>query len=371
MSPIPIILEKEELLTPDDFINKKKTNLIPNASQKDGIFNFNGFKVPISGGTNAVLFNHFASRRNHNQPNIIAVTGNPGSGKTLGSIRLSQIYDSNFKILRTDEEDSPTSSNVVFSREHLKFLIDNDSPLKRGACICIDEANLVVGSRHWLESIQRDIVEKLEAIRSRGYMLFIIVLHRSMLDSQMRNFTLSHQLHLERPGVATLYQLNNNRFSSGEVHQRRLGQFRLLIPFWEQCQHNDCLNCEFLFPKDKNKECNIERAIYERNKRDFIGHYKSEKNKLPKKKELPSTFELPFGKTPKEMPSVDTTPEKTEFDELAQKLFEHQEAIVWDSSTGVVSMDSAVSVLWKFYGIHRKRGDIAKAVTIFKRMLKK
>ena len=149
--------------------------------------------------------------------------GRAGDGKSLLTLRLSQILDHNITILDTDDEfyfkeeydaahflkrkekeghvcekvehkkggfvvktsqpeENVDPSQVVFDRGHFLYLIGNKSPLKRGQIIMADEAQYAMGSRNWYEDLQQDLMEAVESVRSRGYIILIVALHLNMLD---------------------------------------------------------------------------------------------------------------------------------------------------------------------------------------------
>lgn len=166
-------------------------------------------------------------------------------------------------------------------------LFGKDSPLKRRAVIIIDEAHYSAGARSWYETVQKDLMNSIAAIRSKGYMIVIISLHLDMLDKIIRKFVLSYMIHMEKRGVGTVYRLYTPRFES-EMHKYRLGQVVLKLPEYESCPHKDCLECEFLHSDDP---CIISRAIYERRKKEFIDSkidisQKKQEEKLKKEKVL-------------------------------------------------------------------------------------
>jgi len=148
---------------------------------------------------------------------------------------------------------------------HLLRLIGPDSPLKRGQVIVVDEAQYVAGARRWYEEIQKDVMENIEAVRSRGYIIIIVALHLNLLDIIIRKYVLSHMIHLEERGRGTVYRLYTPRFAH-DMYRYRLGTLKLGLPDAEKCAsvNPDCLVCRF------RNECMTKRAIYERRKREFL-----------------------------------------------------------------------------------------------------
>jgi len=229
---------------------------------------FHGFRVMEGPGRMAFFSQTIQERMNAGRSCIILLTGHPGEGKTYSAIRLAQKIDPKFKILDNPPENpAEDTSQVAFSREHLLFLLGNNSPLKRGQVVLIDESQYAMGSRRWYEDIQKDLMETFEAIRSKGLIIMIVALHMDLLDVIIRKYVLSFMIYLERRGKGTVYQLQTPRFSS-EMMKRKIGTVRLLLPGYEECKSPQCLTCRHLFGKP---HCGNLRAIYERRKKVYVG----------------------------------------------------------------------------------------------------
>ena len=287
--------------------------------------NWNGYKLGImdEGGMTTEFFNQIAHRRETNQSVIIIVTAAPGTGKSYMALRFSQIFDTKFRILDLDERPLPKEdpSQVVFERQHFHYLIGNDSPLDFGQCIVPDEAQYALGARRWYENIQKDLVESIESVRSKGLIIVIVALHLELLDKIIRKFVLTYMFHIEERGRAVVYRLYTPRFEK-EMRKKRLGQLYLRLPDVEKCTHKDCLRCRFSgtmrreWPgRDKwhetgFKPCRSLRAIYERRKKDFV----STRSDLAAEKAA----------------QKDVTDRKIPDKELTAVLYEHQDKFIYN-----------------------------------------
>lgn len=226
------------------------------------LLNWNGFKIASGMGKGPFVLDDIENRRNHNKSNIFLVAGNPGEGKTYFSIRLGEIFDKDFDVTK----------QVVFERAQLLQLLGNASPLKRGQVIIVDESQFLVGARSWYDEIQRELLNALEAIRSRGYIIIIVALHRNLLDLIIRQYVLTLMFWMEGRGEATVYEIFTPRFES-EAHQTRRCSLKLQLPDYEKCAHLDCLRCKFLYNTSGDKQCQTSRAIYERLKKEAVGNF--------------------------------------------------------------------------------------------------
>lgn len=218
------------------------------------VMNWHGYYVQIGANKSPYFFNEIQNRRNKNKSNIILITGSPGEGKTYCGIRLAEIFDPHF-----DPE-----LQIIFTRPQLLHVIGEKSPLKRGQIIVIDEAHYGLGSRRWMESVQKDLMDALASVRSRGFIIIIVSLHIDMLDKIVRKYVLSFMIHMEDRGEGVVYRLYTPRFAK-ELYKNRLGKIRLMLPQAELCNHPDCLTCKYV-----TGECETTRAIYERNKKAFV-----------------------------------------------------------------------------------------------------
>lgn len=226
-----------------------------------------GFMSMQGNGRRDFFTNDIRHRRKQGMSNIILVTGPPGQGKTYMSIRIAQHLDPHFKIRDAPAPDpNQDDSQVCFSREHLLYLLGSNSPLKRDQVIVIDESQYVANNREWYSRIQVELMKTLEAIRSRGFVIIIVSLHRKILDSVIREHILTHHVIVKRRGVGVVHRVYLPDFSD-DVREPRLGTLKFrLLPGHEECSDPHCLTCRHL-----HKGCKNIRAIYERRKAEFIG----------------------------------------------------------------------------------------------------
>lgn len=291
--------------------------MVPTPDDYEGpieYINWNGYKLAVSNAAklNTEFFDQVKNRLNENRSVIIITTAPPGQGKSWFTERFCEIMDPGFKILDTGYEkyfvdESEASkfqrrksregydcnldphpktgyivkvntppehldpSQVVFDRAHFLHLIGNDSPLNRGSTIMGDEAQYAMGARNWYNDLQNDLMESIESVRSRGFIINIVALHLDLLDKIIRKFVLTYMFHIEDRGKATVYRLHTPRFGS-QMYKNRLGEIRLMLPDYDACHNHDCLNCEYLYvgPRSRTR-CMTIRAKYERRKKEFTG----------------------------------------------------------------------------------------------------
>ena len=243
---------------------------------KDKLWNWNGYAVLTGNGKSAFILDDIQYRRNNVKQNMMIVVGAPGEGKTYFGLRLSEILDKKFN----------PNLQIVFDRTHLLWLIGPKSPLKMGQVILIDEAQFIAGARRWYEDIQKDVMEHIEAIRSKGYVILIIALHINLLDKVIRKYVLSQMMKMRERGSAIVYSLWTPTFQD-KLYRKRKGSIMLQIPSFEQCKYHSCLLCRF---QDK---CMTNRAIYERRKKEFLARMSTISQQKAAKREQKQKFVNP------------------------------------------------------------------------------
>jgi len=223
--------------------------------KKMGVYfiNWHGWTLAMGTGMTVEIFNDIRARLRQIRSVVIVITGRPGEGKTWFAMRLAQIFDSRFDVRK----------QLCFTREHVAKIISGEVKLRPGQAVIIDEAHFTTGARHSMERMQKEIVDEIATIRSRGLMVIIVVLHISMLDKILRNFVLTYQFHMEERGLAAVYEIFTPRFEYKVYHPGR-GKVSLQVPWYEVCPSPDCLKCPML------QSCGCQRAMYERLKRKFV-----------------------------------------------------------------------------------------------------
>jgi len=238
--------------------NYDRLNPVIGTVGRHKVLNWHGFRVLEGSGHSAHILNEIQHRRKELKQNMFLVVGSPGDGKSYFGIRLAEILDPKFNPF----------IQIVFDRTHLLWLLSDDSPLKIGSALVIDEAHFIAGARNWYKQIQTDLMEHLEAVRSKGFVIIVVALHLSLLDKVIRKFVVSHLMKMRKRGAATIYKLYMPLFQD-KLHKKRLGGMSLQLPGFEYCKSPTCLTCEH-----RADCCNI-RAIYERLKKEFLGEMAS------------------------------------------------------------------------------------------------
>ena len=266
--------------------------------------NYNGFLVPAMGNVNGDFFDFIERRRRLNESTISAICGGAGTGKSWWTIRLAEILDKRFYISDTPQDPTtfkeelkkarenhtpiPRAGQICFSREWLLYLLGNNSPLKYGQVIIIDESSYSMSSRDWFNNIQNDLMLSLQSIRSRGFIILIVSIHISLLDKILRKYLINSVVYMNSRGRGIAYELFQPRFSDKQM-QKKLCQIVLNIPYVELCPSDNCLRCS-----DREK-CQVPRNLYEKCKRIFVGSQtKAAEERIAKgnKKEDESTLNV-------------------------------------------------------------------------------
>ena len=221
-------------------------------------------------GYDTKVIDEILKKINNQESVVIVITGPPGTGKTYLGIALAQIFDAYFHCTDTPTPDpEKDDGQIPFTREQLMHLTGADSPLKRGQVILPDESHFGIGARGWQNRDQQDLTNYIAAIRSKGYVLIMIVLHTEMIDKMVRDFVINYEIRVTNRGEGIVYRRWFPQFGK-EVFKKRIGKIRLPLPDHYLCNYKTCLGCKSLHPKKTHKRCMTIRAIYERRKDDFL-----------------------------------------------------------------------------------------------------
>lgn len=237
-------------------------------------------------GHSTKILDEILRKRNNKESIVIAVTGPPGTGKTYFGMMLAMILDPKFHCTDTPEPDPREDhGQIAFTRPHILFLTGPNSPLQPGQCIELDETHFGVGARSWGDKNQQILTNYIAAIRSKGYILIIVVLHTNMLDNMIREYVINYEINVTQRGIGKVYRRWYPTFAK-EVYKKRLGTLTLPMPGYEICNYDSCLSCKSLNPKKIGDRCITDRAKYERRKEAFL----NDKGKQQEEESLKTTY---------------------------------------------------------------------------------
>ena len=217
------------------------------------VTNFRGYACGIGMGEKPWFFTDIAHRQRKQLPIVGLATAEQGAGKTYCVIRLAEILDKKF-----DPE-----KQIVMKRSDILKLVSGRGGLKRNQVIIIDEAQFGASSREWGKRDQIQLMKHLSAARFKGFVIFIVALHRSMLDNIIRDRLLTYHIHMEERGQGVVYKPKHQRFDENH-YPARIGKLLLQLPDYDACDYVTCLGCT------EDETCNTIRARYERKKMAFV-----------------------------------------------------------------------------------------------------
>lgn len=235
-------------------------------------YKYGKFVLLRGGRFDTRIFDEILGKINTQQSVVITVTGPPGIGKTYIGIILGQFFDELFHC--TDIPPPPPNiddGQVTFERAHILYLTGKDSPLKREQVILIDETHFGMGARKWQDREQQELTDYIAAIRSKGYVLILIVLNTQMIDKMIRDFVVNYELSVTKRGEAIVYRRWFPPHAK-DAYRKRLGKIVLPLPDFDKCSYPSCLRCKAL-----RNNCPTIRAIYERRKEYFLNSKTEEK----------------------------------------------------------------------------------------------
>jgi len=288
------------------------------------LYNWHGFIILTGQGNSPVVLDEIQYRRKRVKQNMIIVVGPPGEGKSYFALRFAEILDPNFNPYK----------QIVFDRTHLLWLLGPTSPLKMGQVILIDEAQFIAGARRWYEDIQKDVMEHIEAIRSRGFIVIIVALHINLLDKIIRKYVLSHMALMRERGKAIIYNLWTPPFID-KLYRKTLGNLSLQLPSYDQCKYPNCLICKY---QDK---CTTIRAIYERLKKEFLGKMSTHSQQKAAASERRKKI--------------------IDYNDMFNKVVNHKDKFVYMKS-GAVETESIKLILEENYGLLLTDSEVSRII---------
>ena len=239
-----------KLLDPHEYLSDEECEELERLGLK--LINWGGMVTVEGAGQGLEFMNSVKEALNSSRSVVCCVVGRPGIGKTYAALRLAEIFDKRF-----------TVDQVLFTREEILEVVSGVRKLRPKSCVIIDESHIALGNRNWAVAAQKSLVELFQSVRHLGLLIFVVCLHPTTLDVQIRNFLISYQLHSERPGVTTPYATSMGRFSD-KLYTRRMETLKLRLPGGGSCNYENCLQCEHI------TTCNNIRAQYERKKRAYL-----------------------------------------------------------------------------------------------------
>lgn len=217
------------------------------------ITNYLGYACGVGPGEKPWFFSEIRHRQKKQRPIVILVTGTQGTGKTYAAIRIAEIFDKRFV----------PEKQIAMDRSMITKLVSGRGKLRRNQTIIIDESQFGANARSWANKDQQSLMNFLAAARFYGYIIIIVALHRSMLDSIIRERIVNFHIHMEDRGVSTVYEPRHARFDENPYPSRK-GRLVLQLPDYDRCDFVTCLTCK------KKSDCKTVRARYERMKTEFV-----------------------------------------------------------------------------------------------------
>lgn len=249
--PTPLDDPKKNEFQELSFLRKPKWILFKGKPKR--VTNYLGYACGVSETEKPWFFSEIKHRQKKQKPIVILVTGTQGTGKTYTAVRLAEILDKRFN----------PDHQIAMDRSQITKLVSGRGQLSRNQAIIIDESQFGANARSWANKDQQALMNFLAAARFYGYVIFIVALHRSMLDSIIRERIVNFHIHMEDRGVSTIYEPRHARFDESNYPARK-GQLVLQLPDYDACEEPTCLTCK------KKSWCKTIRARYERLKTEFV-----------------------------------------------------------------------------------------------------
>jgi len=182
------------------------------------------------------------------------ITGEAGAGKSYNGTDLARLLSRKF-----DVEDIPFNY-----MEFLKGVVTRP----RGTPQVFDEPQYAMSKKDWYKEVTKALVKTIESFRFKGKPLFIPIINKQLIDSDIRNYLIQYHIVMHDRGRATAYRIYTSQF---QQKQYNYGMCDIHYELFDNnlCDKASCLTCRKLNNRDISKRCNIFRARYERKKQNI------------------------------------------------------------------------------------------------------
>jgi len=216
--------------------------------------NVHGYKALInaSKGVAPYFQNMLSYRVNRKLSTNIAVTGEPGIGKSYLATDLCRVHEG---LDRKGNDRFGLDQICYFFSDYMDLTLK----LKIGKTVMFDEPSYAMGKREWYKELNKALVATMESARFKVHPTFIPIINLSLLDKTIRQHLIQFQIVMHDRGFATVYRVKPSQFTE-KVYYQYFCDLRYRLMDMNLCNRDSCLDCKQLL------ECNIFRARYERKK---------------------------------------------------------------------------------------------------------
>jgi hypothetical protein len=234
-------------------------------SQKLALMNFRGWETLVC--KERAISPFFSSgvryRVNHKLYTNVAVTGEPGIGKSYDACDMARICEG----VKANGMDRFKIKQVVYRESEYLGLLPT---LRMGKCIVFDEPSYALGKRDWFKEVQKVLVRTLESQRFLIHPLYVPIVNLALLDKTIRAYLISHVIHVVGRGHGICYRVKPSQRSE-KVYWYNRGDIIYRMFDNNLCSRDSCLGCKKLgdlnYPRPG--DCQIFRAQYERKKKSI------------------------------------------------------------------------------------------------------
>lgn len=226
------------------------------------LMKFNGFETLVSSelGVAPYFSSLLRYRVHHKLACNIAVTGEPGIGKSYFAMDSARVYEG---LKRNGKDRFSVNQIVYFYSDYMALL----NKLRMYKAIMFDEPSYAMGKRDWYKDLNKVLVQTLESQRFLVHPLYIPIINLALLDKTIRSYLIQFQIHVVGRGHALVYRVKPSQMEE-KVYRYQITELFYRMFDNDKCSRDTCLGCKKLkrqLPTGEH-ECSLLRAEYERKK---------------------------------------------------------------------------------------------------------
>lgn len=177
----------------------------------------------------------------------IIIVGEAGIWKSYCAIQIARILQRKFSVLQ-----------IVYHYSQY-YTVLMAKKYRRGSPIVFDEPQDAIDHRDWYKQAQQALVKTITSQRFMVKPLFVPIISPNLIDKTIRDYLVQYQIECTDRGKARVFRLSPS-LKEDKTYYNHICNLEYGLMDNDLCDKDSCLGCK------KFKDCQIFRALYEKNK---------------------------------------------------------------------------------------------------------